>query len=124
MHIPELRRHLARYYGAYSNVSRARGKRLEVDSDGSPFSLVPRPTDDERDHSPDGKVLRRRWRQLIKRVYEVDPLVCPSCGGELRIVAFIVNHEVVDAILRHLERRARAGRVRGPPLSPRLEAAS
>ena len=26
---------------------------------------------------------------LIKRVYEVDPLCCPHCGGEMKVVAFI-----------------------------------
>ncbi len=36
-----------------------------------------------------------------ERVYEVDPLVCPACGGEMRVVAFILDHDVVDAILRH-----------------------
>jgi hypothetical protein len=30
---------------------------------------------------------RRRWTALIKRVYEVDPLVCPKCGGEMRVIA-------------------------------------
>ena len=68
--------------------------------------------------------LRRRWSQLIKRVYEVDPLVCPSCGGEMKIIAFIVDHAVVDVILRHLAGRAQAGGVRGPPAGARLEVAS
>jgi hypothetical protein len=30
--------------------------------------------------------------QLIKRIYEVDPLVCPSCGGEMKVTAFITDH--------------------------------
>ena len=25
---------------------------------------------------------------LIKRVYEVNPLACPRCGGEMKVVAF------------------------------------
>jgi hypothetical protein len=29
------------------------------------------------------------WAMLIKRVYEVDPLSCPQCGGEMKVVAFI-----------------------------------
>ena len=35
-------------------------------------------------------------------MFEVDPLVCLSGGGEMRIIAFIIDHDVVDAILRHL----------------------
>ena len=28
------------------------------------------------------------WAMLIKRVYEVDPLSCPQCGGQMAVVAF------------------------------------
>jgi hypothetical protein len=42
------------------------------------------------------------WRELIKRVYEVDPLTCPSCGSEMKAIAFITNYEVIDRIIHHL----------------------
>jgi hypothetical protein len=29
------------------------------------------------------------WAMLIKRVYEVDPLECPCCGGQMKVVSFI-----------------------------------
>ena len=51
---------------------------------------------------------------MIKRVCEVDPLVCPRCGGEMKIIGFIIDLRVVDQIIRHL-RRPRAERERGPP---------
>ena len=51
---------------------------------------------------------------MIKHIYEVDPLVCPSCGSEMKVIAFIIDRGVVDKILRHLE-RVKAGRARGPP---------
>ncbi len=51
---------------------------------------------------------------MIKRIYQVDPLVCPSCGGEMKVIAFITEHEVVGAILRHLKRKEKR-RERGPP---------
>jgi len=62
-------------------------------------------------------------KQLIKRVYEVDPLLCPKCGGEMRIIAFIIDHDVVDAILRH-HAKAEARSPRGPPSAAALPAAS
>jgi hypothetical protein len=36
-------------------------------------------------------------------VYEADPLCCPGCGTELKIIAFIEGHqtEVIEKILRH-----------------------
>ena len=44
-------------------------------------------------------------RRSCKRIYEVDPLVCPSCGSEMEVIAFITEHAVVDKILRHLKRQ-------------------
>ena len=42
---------------------------------------------------------------LIKRVYEMDPMVCPKCGGQMKVVAFIEppQREVIEKILRHCE---------------------
>ena len=77
-----------------------------------------------RDEIRDGRALRRSWAQLIKRIYEVDPLVCPSCGAEMKVIAFITEHDVVDKILRHLKRRDEEGRGRGPPGREELEAVS
>jgi hypothetical protein len=62
---------------------------------------------------------------LIKRVYEVDPLECPCCGGRMKIVSFIERRQtdVIERILRHcglwegpLRTRASA---RSPPPGPR-----
>lgn len=69
------------------------------------------------------RALRRRWAEMIKRVFEVDPLVCPRCHGEMRIVAFIIDPTVIDRILRHLRARENH-RERGPPGWADLEAAS
>ena len=66
----------------------------------------------ERDEARNVRALRRSWAQLIKRIYEVDPLVCRSCGSEMKVIAFITEHDVVDAILRHLQRKEEA---RAPP---------
>ena len=40
---------------------------------------------------------------LIKRVYEVDPLACPKCGGVMKVVTFIEppQAQVIEKILRH-----------------------
>ena len=40
---------------------------------------------------------------LIKRVYEVDPLECPCCGSQMKIVSFIERCQagVIERILRH-----------------------
>ena len=38
---------------------------------------------------PISKELKRRWSYFIRKVYETDPLVCPKCSGEMRIISFI-----------------------------------
>jgi hypothetical protein len=42
---------------------------------------------------------------LIKRVYEVDPLSCPECGGQMQVVSFIEppQADVSEAILKHCD---------------------
>lgn len=45
---------------------------------------------------------RRRWASLIKKIYEIDPLVCPDCGGHMKIISFIQDSQVIDEILNHL----------------------
>jgi hypothetical protein len=114
IHIPEPRRHLVRYYGAYSSVVRARRR-----ADGGPRAQDG--AEEPPPASPERRALRRLWAALIRCIYEVDPLVCPRCGEAMRIIAFITEPKVIDKILRHLETRAAAGRA--PPPSAGTAAA-
>jgi len=43
------------------------------------------------------------WAMLIKRVYEIDPLCCSKCGGQMAVIAFIEPPQgvVIEKILRH-----------------------
>ena len=56
------------------------------------------------------------WAILIKRVYEVDPLSCPECGSQMRVVAFIEppQRDVIEEILRHCG-LWRSSKARAPP---------
>ena len=56
--------------------------------------------------------LRKSWAQLIKRVYQVDPLIC-DCGGTLRVISFITQHKGIRKILDHMDKRN--GDSRAPP---------
>ena len=40
---------------------------------------------------------------MIRKVYEVNPLICPSFGGRMRIISFIEEPKTIDRIIRHLE---------------------
>ncbi|WP_321492961.1 hypothetical protein [uncultured Desulfobacter sp.] len=36
------------------------------------------------------------------KIYEVDPLVCPKCQGQMKIISFIEDLDIIEKILRHL----------------------
>jgi hypothetical protein len=96
-HIPPKGTHLIRYYGWYSNKSRGmRRKAAEAEAATSPRPLG------------EGQGVRagrcsQTWAMLIKRVYEVDPLACPKCGGVMKVIAFIEPPQgaLIEKILRH-----------------------
>ena len=94
-HIPDPGDHLIRYYGFYSNKSR--GLRAKGQGQSAPAAAQ------DLASAPSAKQARRRWAALIKQVYEVDPLVCAKCGGQMKIISFIERRqsEVIEKILRH-----------------------
>ena len=53
------------------------------------------------------------WARLLERVFEIDLEHCPNCGGELEIIAPILESAVIERILTHLGLQARA-----PPRAP------
>jgi hypothetical protein len=56
------------------------------------------------DHPPAGAFPPRRWSwaELLQRVFAVDVLACPRCGGRMRVIATIDDPAVVRRILTHL----------------------
>ena len=48
------------------------------------------------------RIPSRSWRELIKKVWEVDPLLCPQCQHEMRIVSLINDAQIIKRILRHV----------------------
>ena len=70
--------------------------------------------DSAQGHEPDRAPTSAQWRRLIAKIWEADPLTCPDCGAEMRILAFIEEDRVIGRILRHLGLLPDASR--GPPL--------
>jgi len=56
---------------------------------------------DVSEHKP-RRIPSAKWRELIKKVWEADPLLCPICSREMRIVALLDDRDVIERILRHL----------------------
>jgi hypothetical protein len=113
-HIPPQGAHLIRYYGWYSNKARGmRRKHAAAPASDSPAGSsaalgegLPTPPPHGPQVSSEAPPRRRAsqtWAMLIKRVYEIDPLACPECGGVMKVVAFIEppQGDVIEKILRH-----------------------
>ena len=72
---------------------------------------------DVSEHKP-RRIPSAKWRELIKKVWEADPLLCPKCSREMRIVALIDDRKVIARILRHLglwSQGVRVSPARAPP---------
>jgi hypothetical protein len=113
-HIPDKSFQLVRYYGWYSN--KMRGQRLKQ----TEAEVVDAPEGDVIDVSAfkPRRIPSKKWRELIKKVWEADPLLCPRCQHEMRIVALIDEAAVIERILRHLglwEAGVRVDAARDPP---------
>jgi len=83
-HIPKPYESITRYYGWYS--CRARGERKKH-----------KPIQDSPHLEPPGRP-SLTWAQCFKRIYEINPLECPKCKSEMRIIAFVTNEREISKI--------------------------
>ena len=42
---------------------------------------------------------------MILKVYEVDPMLCPQCGGQMKSIAFLTDYAIQESVARLDERR-------------------
>lgn len=138
--VPPPRLHRHRYHGVLAPNARLRSTVVSIGRpmpDHVPQDVGSPPAPDQPDRlvaplspsrqtepsstqaaTPRSRSSRMLWAQLLARIYEVLPLLCPACGGEMRIVSFITLPSTVERILLHLDLPHRAPRVspaRGPP---------
>ena len=106
--IPDRGQHLTRYYGAYANRNR------RALSQGALTACLASCTDTTNDKSSTTSTSSRtNWARLIRKVFEVDPLLCSTCGSQMKIIAVLTDPKVVDRIIRYLDKNA--GTPRSPP---------
>jgi len=51
---------------------------------------------------------KRAWARLLAKVYEVDPLLCPKCGAEMKVIAILEDRDEIKHIVRHLVKNGRS----------------
>jgi hypothetical protein len=59
------------------------------------------------------RTYRIPWADLLAKVFEIDVLACPECGGRMMLSAFIAEPTVAKRILDHLRLDST-----GPPFAP------
>jgi hypothetical protein len=71
---------------------------------GEPWATTMGATEPADAHSepPALRTYRVPWAALLQKVFDVDVLACPQCGGRLRLIAFIAEPAVARKILDHL----------------------
>ena len=104
--IPDRFERLLRYVGWYSTRCRGKRARAAAQAPGAQAS---------QDEQAVAARARSSWARLIHKVYEVDPLECPKCGGAIRVIALIDDAHVIRRILEHLGRWEPRQRQRAPP---------
>ena len=97
VHIPDRWEATTRYFGYYAARTRGarKGRAKKLASPDSTAVVMATTTDE-----PVSPVTSSSWARLIKRVYEVDPLICTACGGTMRIVKFYSDPKEVAPLLK------------------------
>jgi hypothetical protein len=54
---------------------------------------------------PDGWMKRRRisWAQLIRKVFEIDPMLCAFCGGRLQVLSLSLELGAIRRFLASID---------------------
>jgi hypothetical protein len=84
-HIPDKGQVMVRYYGLYANAYRGKVRKSGV----SPLTL--RMSEEEFKRVPS-----KGWSPKIRKVCEIDPMVCPKCGRQMKLIAFIKDFHAMD----------------------------
>lgn len=103
--VPRPRLHLIRFHGVLAPNAKLRA--LVVPQEAKAPAQEAKPAECEANcahHRP----VRLSWAKLLKRVFEIDMEHCPNCGGQLKIIAAILEQPVIEKILTHLGLQARA----------------
>ena len=101
--VPRPRLHLIRFHGVLAPNAKLRARVVpqEVLQAPKPAPQEAKPAECEANcahHRP----MRLSWAKLLKRVFDLDLEHCPNCGGELKIIATILEQPVIEKITHAL----------------------
>jgi hypothetical protein len=108
--VPRPRVHLTTYHGVFAPAASFRDQIVPVPPPEEDANLVgaapacPHATTSTDPAPEPPRPYRRRysWAEMMKRVFLLDVLTCPHCGGRRKLLAFLTDPPVVEKILAHL----------------------
>jgi hypothetical protein len=108
--VPAPRFHLVRYFGILASAAKQRPSIVPVPPPASGVEFCGHPDTSEKEKP---QVRHSTWAPLMSRIFAVDLLACPRCGGRMRILADIEDPSVARKILDYLGLPSRP-----PPVAP------
>ena len=109
MHVPDKNSRRVMGYGVYSNRALGeRRKKARGETEGAGIGAAVSVYEPESSADAFARKRRQSWARLIRKIFEISPLECPRCGGEMKVVSVITDPVVIDRILRQIEKKGRA----------------
>lgn len=95
-HIPRVFEQTTRYFGAYS--PRTRGAKQREKRFKTFLQNNFQPLDDLSPPTPPSE----SWARSMKSIFELNPLLCPKCGTEMKIRSFILSSHEIEQLCKKL----------------------
>ena len=99
--IPPPRQNLVSYFGVFAPNAALRSEVVPKSGSEGIGSRRPRSASGAKGLQKRRK--RYSWAELMKRVFEVDVLLCPYCGGKRKLIAQITEARAIRAFLASLD---------------------
>jgi hypothetical protein len=97
--VPRPRLHLIRFHGVLAPNAKLRP--MVVPQEPEPPARTTQPAECAA-NCAHRQPVRLSRAKLLERVFDLDLEHCPNCGGELKIIAAILEQPVIEKILTHL----------------------
>ena len=97
--VPHPRLHLIRFHGVLAPNTKMRAQVAPAGPDEQDSAACSSSAEPGCVHARPARMNRAR---LLKRVFEIDLEHCPDCGGELRIIAAILDAPLIERIVTPL----------------------
>ena len=123
-HIPKKNFQMTRNYGFYSNKSRGLRAKEELaskENKDQKTTVEAVEVINVSKYKPKN-VPSLTWRECIKKIWKEDPLICPECLSEMKILSFIVEPNIIKKILKYLDlwNEERGSQSRDPPIQAEI----